>query len=423
MSMYKKSILKNGLRVITSNMPHMESVAIGLWIGVGSRYETKKLSGISHLIEHMLFKGTRKRSADNLKEAIEGVGGTFNAFTGEEETCYLVKLPSKHLELGLDVLSDMVLNPKLSRNELEKEKYVICEEIKMYIDHPGHHVFDILTKTMWPKEALGRSIAGCIESVKSFKREDLTAFMKQYYQPANTVIVATGRIDSGKCINFAKNTFSMNSTKRFPCKLTGKIKKTKQFEFFHKKTQQSHIAFGFYGLKRTDSRIYALALLHIILGGNMSSRLFDRLREKKALCYEISSGIKKYKETGAFIIHAGIANDKISIATEEVLSELREIKKNFVTGDELCRAKEYATGQLLLALEDTASRMIWLGEKIVLEEGASSIRELLKKLKKVTKEEVRDVANVIFNNKNLNFATIGPATEKIKNNLKKALII
>ncbi|MFH1380629.1 MAG: pitrilysin family protein [Candidatus Omnitrophota bacterium] len=421
--MYEKITLKNGLRVVTSSMPHMESVSIGLWIGVGARYETKKLSGVSHLIEHMLFKGTLSRTANELKEAIEGVGGTFNAFTGEEETCFLVKLPSKYLELGLNILSDMVLNPKLDNNELEKEKYVICEEIKMYMDHPGHHVFDILSQTMWPNEALGRPIAGYIESVKSFKREDLTRFMKQYYQPANTVIVAAGRFDTKKCLSFAKNTFSMDSAKRFPCELVGKVEKTKQFEFFHKKTQQSHIAFGFYGFKRSDKRVYALALLHIILGGNMSSRLFDRLREEKALCYEISSGVKKYRETGAFIIHAGIANDKITVATKEVLSELREIKKNLVTSDEICRAKEYATGQLLLALEDTAARMIWLGEKIMLDEGVTSTKELLKLLKKVTKEEIRSAANIIFTDKNLNFATIGPVTEQIKNNLKKALVI
>ena len=422
--MYKIQSLKNGLRVITSSMPHMESVSIGIWIGVGGRYEEKRICGMSHIVEHMLFKGTLSRTANMLKEAIEGVGGSFNAFTGEEVTCFLVKLPSAHTELGLDILSDMVLNPKLDPVELEKEKYVICEEIKMYMDRPGHHVFDILASAMWPNHALGRDIAGYIDTVKSFKREDLIDFKNQYYQPANMSIVATGRLDRGKILSFAKKTFSMHSAGKKPsCELLTKAHKGKNITFLPKNTKQTHIAFGFHSMYRTHKLRYALALLNIILGGNMSSRLFDRLREKMALCYDVSSSVKRYKETGAFVIHAGVDNNKLLETSKAIIRELCDIKENLITPDELCRTKEYSRGQFLLALEDTSSRMIWLGEKIVKEGKAPSVKEIFSNIEKVKAEDIKKTANMVFKSKNLNFATIGPAKDNVKKKLKKLLTV
>ena len=422
--MYKKDALKNGLHVITSHMPHMESVSLGIWIGVGARHEEKRICGISHLMEHMLFKGTTLRTANDLKEAIEGVGGSFNGFTSEEVTCYLVKLPSKHLELGLDVLSDMVLDPQLDPKELEKEKYVICEEIKMYQDQPAHHVFDILAQAMWPDHPLGRPIAGYLDTVKAFKRVDLEEFKKKHYQPANISIVATGRVDRKSVLEFARKTFSMSSLKKsFSSEsVKGKIKGN-DIEFFKKNTKQTHIAFGFHSMNRTHKLRYALALLNIILGGNMSSRLFDRLRERKALCYDISSSVRRYKDTGAFIIHAGVDNNKLLDASKEIIHELIDVKKNDVTADELYRAKEYVGGQLLLALEDTASRMLWLGEKMMTEGGAPPVKELLRKIDKVTAGDIKAAANIVFNKKNLNFATVGPAGENMKKELTKALVL
>ncbi|UCD54918.1 MAG: insulinase family protein [Candidatus Omnitrophota bacterium] len=422
--MYKKYTLKNGLNVVTSYMPHMESVSIGLWIGVGGNYEEKRLSGMSHLIEHMLFKGTQSRTANMLKEAIEGVGGNFNGFTSEELTCYLVKLPAQYMELGLDILSDMVLYPKLDPAELEKEKYVICEEIKMYMDQPGHHVFDILARAMWPDHALGRPIEGYINTIKSFKRDDLTDFSNQYYQPANMSVVATGKIDRRKISGIARKIFSMPSTKkRFLAESTKRIHKGAHVRLFPKNTKQTHLAFGFHGINRFHKLRYALQLLNIILGGNMSSRLFERLRERKALCYEISSGIRSYKDAGAFIIHAGVDNNKLVEASEEIVNELKELKDNSVTPGELYRAKEYYRGQLLLALEDTSSRMLWLGDKIMLEGKAPAIREIFKNIEKIGIEDIKEIVKMIFNRRHLNFATIGPVSAGDKNKLRKVLIL
>lgn len=422
--MYKKDILKNGLKVITSNMRHMESASMGIWIGVGGRYEEKKVCGMSHLIEHMLFKGTTSRTANVLKEAIEGVGGTFNGFTGENETCYLVKLPSAHTELGLDILGDMVLNPKMDPVELEKEKFVICEEIKMYMDQPAHHVFDILAESMWPNHALGRPIAGYVDTVKRFTKEDIINFKDRYYQPANMVIAAAGKIDRKKILKLAKNIFFMPSIKKtFPCKVVGKSHKGARMKFSQKDIKQAHIALGFHSIKRSHKLRYALALLNIILGGNMSSRLFEKLREQMALCYDISSSVKQHKETGAFFIHAGVDNDKFYEAIKGIVRELKDINKNPVRSEELGRAKEYARGQILLAFEDTAARMLWLGEKIISEGKAPSIKEIFRNIDKVTAEEVKKIASMVLRKGNLNFASVGPVKDREKKKLSKVLAL
>jgi len=420
--MYKIKSLKNGLKVITSEMPHMESVAVGLWIGVGGRYEDKASCGISHLIEHMLFKGTESRTANMLKESIEGVGGSFNAFTGEEETCYFVKIPSDYVVLGLEILSDMVLRPGLDPDELEKEKHVICEEIKMYMDQPAHRVFDILGHSMWPNHPLGRPITGYIDTVKKFARKDLVNFRTRYYQPANMSIAVCGRLKRRSILEPIKRIFSMPSKAgKFSYARAKKANKGKGVNFFHKATEQTHVVFGFHSINRTHRLRYALALLNIIFGGNMSSRLFDKLREKMALCYDISSSVRKYAETGAFTVHAGIDNNKILEASTEIIREIRKIKNAPVTADELYRVKEYARGQLRLVLEDTASRMMWLGEKMVLEGRAPRIREIFRGIEKVTAEDIKKAANIIFDKDNMNFAAVGPVGEDVKRKMKRLL--
>ncbi|MFH1594483.1 MAG: pitrilysin family protein [Candidatus Omnitrophota bacterium] len=423
--MYKKVVLKNGLKVIVAEMNHMESVSIGVWIGVGGRYESKKYSGMSHLAEHMLFKGTHARTASMLKEAIEGIGGSFNGFTSEEVTCYLVKLPSVYMELGLDILSDMVLNPQLDAAELEKEKYVICEEIKMYMDLPAQHVLEVLAENMWPNHALGRPIAGSIETVKSFRREDVKSFLESFYQPSNMTVVVAGKIKNrNEAFNSAKKMFAVPARgRRFLDESARVTHKGVGTKIFYKDTKQTHIALGFHSLPRDHKLKYALGLLNIILGGNMSSRLFERLREKKALCYDISSSVKKYKDAGAFVVHAGVDNSKLIEATGEIVHELRDIKRNFVSKDELYRAKEYCRGQLLLALEDTGTRMLWLGEKILQRGKAPSVKEIFMGIDKVSIEDIRGTAKLIFNKRNLNFATIGPAKKTIKKKLKGVLTI
>ncbi|NQT22711.1 MAG: insulinase family protein, partial [Candidatus Omnitrophica bacterium] len=380
MLLYKKKTLDNRLNIVSSPMSHMESVSIGIWIGMGGRYEDKELSGITHFIEHMLFKGTTTRTVSQLKQEIEGVGGHFNAFTSEEVTCYLVKLPARHYMLGLDVLCDMVANPRLSEVDIELEREVIYEEIKMYRDQPASYVHEILASTMWGNHPLGRPLTGTTETVKGIGRKDLVDYKEKFYTPRNISVVATGKMWIHKFLEGVTMRLGPgNQRGKTPHYENFEVKqKQKKLKFHFKSTEQTHIALGFHAPGRKSKDRYTLGLLNIILGGNMSSRLFEELREKRALCYDVSSSLKKYEETGAFFIHAGIDNSKTEVALESIMKELIDLKRNAVSNDELKRAKEYYKGQLLLALEDTSARMLWLGDKVMTKEGIPSVKSILK---------------------------------------------
>lgn len=420
--MHKIHTLDNGLKVVTSNMSGMESAAIGILIGMGGRYEDQKYCGVSHFLEHMLFKGTIKRDAKELKEAIEGVGGHFNGFTAEEVTCYLVKVPSKYMALGLDVLCDMILNPKINEVDLEKERQVILEEIKMYKDQPSSYVYELLAETMWPDHPLGRPLTGFDNTVRATDRKTMFAIKNHYYVPNNIAIVAAGKVDEEKLIKSIEKSFSgkereeINSFDFFKNE-----QNKKRIKVYFKDTEQTQIAIGFHSFGRGDKRRYALNILNIILGGNMSSRLFEELREKKGFCYDISSSVKKYEETGAFTFHAGVDNMKVKSAVKAIMKELSLIKDELVSGDELKRAKEFYKGQLLLALEDTGSRMIWLGDRVMTKQGIPAISKVLKGIEAVTKKDVMEVALEILNTKKMSLACIGPERTLKKINFGRLL--
>lgn len=407
--MNKLYTLPNRLKIVAAPMPHMESVAIGVLVGMGSRYEEKKVCGVSHFIEHMLFKGTKKRDARKLKEEIEGVGGHFNGFTAEDVTCYLVKIPSAHVKLGLDVLHDMVSNPSMDEREIEKEKFVICEEIKMYKDQPASYVHEILAETMWPEHPLGRPLAGSEETVRGVSREILFDVKERYYRADNMAIVIAGKFIESELLPYCRKIFGRKSDvsnavyERFSVQQNARAVK-----LHYKDTEQTHIAIGFHTFGRTSPKRYILNVLNIILGGNMSSRLFEELREKKALCYDVSSSVKKYDDTGAFYIHAGIANEKVAQTLKAMSGELVKIKDQKVSKKELTRAKEFYKGQLLLALEDTGSRMLWLGEKVMTKEGIPPVKDIIKGIDDVSASSVADIANEILSSKRLNIAVIGP---------------
>ncbi|MDI6606695.1 MAG: pitrilysin family protein, partial [Candidatus Omnitrophota bacterium] len=285
---YQKSALDNGLKLVSYNMPQRQSLALGIWIKVGGRFEDAGNKGISHFLEHLLFKGTKKYSCRKIKESIEGVGGTLNAFTSEEVTCYLVKLPAAYQDLALDILSDMVLNPSLPAEEVEKERTVILEEIKMYKDLPQSYVHELLEGLLWPGQPLGMNIAGTFESVAGIKREEISLFRENHYTAPNIVISAAGLLEHEQLLEKIKGMFSSPAKKQLNQFLPAKDKQAKpQLKILHKETEQSHLALGFHSLRRDHPLRYALSLLHIILGANMSSRLFNEVREKRGLAYEI----------------------------------------------------------------------------------------------------------------------------------------
>jgi len=407
--MYKKTILDNGLRVITNSMNQMQSVALGIWIKVGGRYEPHEFKGISHFLEHLAFKGTKKYSCREIKESIEGIGGSLNGFTSEELTCYLVKLPHSYLDLALDILSDMVTNPLLLADDIDKEKTVIIEEIKMYKDLPQSYVYELLDELLWPGHPLGMAISGTIESVSRMTRGDLSSFRGQCYTPLNIIISATGKLEHNKFTDRVKKLFSGLGDKNINTFLPAKEEQNKpQLKLFPKDTEQTHLALGFHSLKRDHPLRYALGLLHIILGANMSSRLFNELREKRGMAYEIGTQIKYFQDTGAFIVHAGIDNHKVNDAIELILKELAEIRNNPVSIDEFKRAKDFYLGQLMLSLEDTLDYMLWIGESTVTLNEVYSLKDIMEKVRKIKRKDIQEISRQIFKQKNLNLALIGP---------------
>lgn len=406
---YKKIILDNGLRIIAHNMSDRASVALGIWIKVGGRYESQDSKGISHFLEHLLFKGSKKYSCRKIKESIEGVGGALNGFTSEELTCYLVKIPASYLELALDILSSMVINPALPTHEIEKEKQVILEEIKMHKDLPQSYVYDLLDALLWPNQPLGASIIGTVDSVSRISREDLHLFKCKYYTPGNIVISVAGALDFSKLTKSVKNIFSRQQRQdNNTFSRVREIQGAPGFKVFHKDTEQTHMALGFHSLARDHSLKHALGILHIILGANMSSRLFNELREKRGLAYDIGTQLRRLEDTGSFIVHAGIDNRKVVKALQVILKELKKVKEKLVAQDEFKRAKEFYKGQLAIGLEDTLEHMFWIGETTATLDKTYSLADIIKEISRIKREDVRAVAKQILQEKKMNLALIGP---------------
>lgn len=420
--MYKKFHAKNGLTVITSRMPQMTSVSLGIWIGVGGRYESTAESGISHLIEHMVFKGTHARTAKELKESIEGIGGAFNGFTSDEATCYMVKVPAKYMKLGMDILTDMVLNAKFSEEDLLREKFVVCEEIKMYRDQPADHVLDLLSQIMWPGNALGRPLTGTSRNVKGFKKNELLKFKNKNYHPNNIAVVAVGKVDPEKVFSYAVSKFQKQKKKKKYLFKTPLIKqKTFHAKFHRGNTKQTYIAIGFPVRKQNIRQRSAMRLMNIIFGGNMSSRLFDELREKQGLCYDIASSYKRHSDIEELQIHAGVDTMKAFRSVVAILDELKKIRDSGVTKDELVRAKEYAKGQFLLAMEGTSTRMLFLGDRFIVHKNIPAVKDILKQIDGVTSDEIHKVCGEIFRASSINLAMIGDSGGKEKDKLKREL--
>lgn len=406
---YPKTVLPNRLRVISAPMPQMESVALGIWMAAGGRYESARLCGISHFLEHLLFKGTVKRSARQIKEAIEGLGGSVNAFTDVEFTCLYARVPARHVRTALEVLMEMVRAPRLAPGDIERERPVILEEIKMYLDMPMQHVQDLLGALMWPRQPLGMYLAGTVESVRRIRRRDLTAYCRRFYTPANLVVAAAGPISHRALVEQVQHAFHgvpPGAAQRFRRALQRQHRPRLQCAV--KETEQTHAALGFHAFPRNHPHVHGLNLLHIILGGNMSSRLFHQVREVRGLAYEIGTQVKRYQDTGAFLISAGVEHRKFTQALRVILGELARVQRQRVTPDEFDRAKEFYTSQLLLALEDTIDHMLWIGEGEMVLGRVTPMAVLLEDIRRVTRDDILRVARQVLAPRHRNLAVIGP---------------
>jgi predicted Zn-dependent peptidase len=413
--MQKRFKLENGLRVAARRLDYAQSVSLGIWISIGSRYEAAGEKGISHFLEHLLFKGSRRYSCRKIKELIEGVGGSLNGFTSEEHTCYLVKIPHRHLPGALDILSDMVINPSLRASDIDKEKTVVLEELKMYRDLPQSYVNELLDGLLWPEQPLGSPVIGTVETVNNISRDSLKYFQKKHYTPANIVVSASGMLDYDSLSGRVKNIFSpLGGFSPNTFSASHQFQNKPRLRVFHKDTEQTHMALGFHALKRDDPLKHALSLLHIILGANMSSRLFNEVREKNGLAYEIGTGVKRYHDTGAFIVHAGIDNRKVPECLDLILRELGKVKKSLVSEGEFRRAKEFYLGQLSLAREDTMEDMLWMGESVSCLDKVFSFSQVAQAVKNISRGDLRLLACRIFKTGLLNLALIGPLAKDEK---------
>jgi len=407
--MYRKSVLKNGLRVVTHEMTDRDSVSVGIWCGTGGRFESDAIKGAAHFLEHIVFKGTRKYSCNEIKMQIEGVGGSLNAFTSEEQTCYLAKVPAAQINKTFDILADMVFCPGIQHEDVEKERGVILEEIKMYYDLPQYFVVEELERLMWPDHPLGKGLAGTIDSVTQLTDQKLKDFHASQYIPNNIAVSACGNIAHQVLVDLArKKTAAYNAGERKSAesfKLSGA---GPRMVFHHRPIEQMHLALGMPGMDHFDLQRYALDVLNVVVGGNMSSRLFDEVREKRGLAYSIYSSAKSFADTGVFMIRSGVENTRITQTLEVVLQELAKIREEGITASEFKRAKKYLTGQLLLGLEDTMEHMLWIGESTMVRDRIRTIDEVMDAIKKVRMDDVQRVAQRIFQPEGMRLAVVGP---------------
>lgn len=411
---YNKKVYPNGLTLLTVPLPDAPSVTVSLFFKVGSRYEQARINGISHFIEHLHFKGSKKYpTAKKLSEAIDSIGGEFNANTGKEHTQYFIRADQKHLYYIFEVLSDMILNPLFDEKEIEREKGVIIEEINMYKDLPQVHVESVFEKNMWSNQPLGRDIAGIAKVIKSISRNDVLNYRKKFYHPSNLLIAVSGNFNQHQLEKLVDEFWIKLPGKKSTAFVKAKEKQNDyKLVLEYKKTEQAHIILGFPAFPMQSKKNIPLKVLSVVLGGGMSSRLFIKIREREGLAYYISASGMTYLDTGAFVISAGLRIDSTARAVDMILQELKEIKKNGITRAELRKAKEYLKGKMALALEDTHEKLDWYLGQVAFLKKIKTPGESIKEIEGVTITDVQKIAKNIMRRKKIVLAAVGPFKNK-----------
>ncbi len=421
-AVYKKTVLPSGLRVVSEELPASKSVSIGIWVNVGSRDELTEENGISHFIEHMAFKGTKKRDARRIAHELESVGGSLNAFTSREQTCYYARILDRHLDRAVDVLADILKNSLFDPQELEKEKKVILEEIKDVEDSPADWVHDLFAENIWKDHPLGKPIIGRRDRIKSFDRSRLLFYQSSKYLAEQTVVAASGNVSHSRLVNLvrAKLVFpsangAMPLNRFAPGETGGRSVKSKE-------TSQAHVCLGVPSASCKDRRRYACLILNTVLGGGMSSRLFQKVREEKALAYSIYSYHDFYEDTGILGIYLATSPEQVAPAVDLVLDELAKIKSGKLSRSEMVSAKEQLKGNLVLGLESTSSRMnrlarneLFLGEYV-------SLKKALEAIDAVKPSEVAEQANALFSEKRFSASLLGSLDSEVLNKIDWAKI-
>ncbi len=408
-SMYQRTVLENGLRILTCNIPHNRSVSMAVLVGAGSRYEPDEVAGVSHFLEHLLFKGTRYwPTAKAVSEEVEGVGGIINASTDREMTVFWCKVASPHFQRNLSLLADMVLHPLLDPGELEKERQVVLEEINMTNDYPSYRADMLIDQALWPNQPMGRDVAGTRESILAFTRQQVVDYRDRQYTPGNTVVAVAGNISHQEALSFLEEQFGEwvpgEPLAMRPVEIhnDGPLVLMEQ-----RKSEQAHVCIGLPGFPLSHPHRYALNLLSVILGEGMSSRLHLELRENQGLAYDVHSTVASFSDCGALVVYCGVEPKNCQRAIGAILKELNGLRDG-VPQEELTKAKELSKGRLLLRMEDSRSVAMWMGGQEILLGEVRTPDEVVEIVDAITPEEVKQVAQEVIREEKLNLVIVGP---------------
>jgi predicted Zn-dependent peptidase len=403
----RREVLPNGLTIITEEMKHIRSISIGIWIKTGSRDENLEWNGISHFVEHMVFKGTERRSAEEIARQVDSIGGNIDAFTAKECISFSIKVLDEHLPIALDVLSDLVLNPTFAAPDITRERGVILEEIKMDEDNPDYLVHEIFTQNFWKDHPLGRPILGTRDTVKRFERVPVVDFYGERFSPGNMIIAAAGYLDHARFVELAAKHFeamkpATNGFHSPPPKIVPKIILRNK-----KSLEQVQICVGVPSYPITHEKRHSSYILNTLLGGGMSSRLFQNIRERQGLAYAIYSDLNPYRDTGCLSIYAGTSRESAIKVVESIVSEFQKLKSERVPEDELRRSKDQLKGSLMLSLESSTARMSNLARQEMYFDRFYSLDALIAKIESVTAEELHELANQFFQTENVAVTILG----------------
>ena len=412
MVMYDKSVLDNGLRIITSTMPYSRSVCLAILVGTGSCHESEEEAGISHFAEHLFFKGTQRRpTSKEITQDIEGVGGVINGATDKELTIYWCKVATPHFPIAIDVLSDLLLNSRFDSKEIERERRIISEEINMNMDLPQQRISTLIDELLWPEQPLGREVIGYRKTISSITRKQILNYVARRYIPNNTVISIAGNIHHKEAVAQIETLFSKWTVGKLT---TDYITNDKQAEaklcIEPRDIEQVHLCIAVHGFSRSHPQRFTLDLLNTVLGGGMSSRLFTEIREHRGLAYDISSYTEHFLKSGSFAIYAGVDPQKIENAVAAILNEMSKIKQG-ILANELIRAKELSKGRLYLRFEDSQNVALWYGSQEILMREILDIDDVISIVDAITIDELKEVAEEIITDSSLNLAVTGPVKE------------
>lgn len=405
--MYQKSVLPNGIRVVSETIPYVKSVTLGVWIATGSRFEADHNHGVSHFIEHLMFKGTTRRSAKDIAETVDAVGGQLNAFTAKECTCYYLKVLDSHTDLAMDILSDMLLASKFLDEDIERERQVVLEEVHMYEDSPDELVHDIHLDRIWPNHPLGRNILGTLQSIEKFNSELVKEYYRDFYTPDNMVIAAAGNIAHEDLIKLAERYFSKLQGKKKNIAIASPVY-TQAQTIINKDIEQVHVCLGTMSVPQDHPDIYPVHVMNNILGGGISSRLFQSIREERGLAYSIYSYQNNYRDSGLLTIYAGTRPSNINQVLNLIMENLQDLKTRGIAEQELIKSKEQIKGSLLLGLESSSSRMSRIGKMEVTLGKFVSLDEVVAKIDRVTLTQVNQMLQQMFTTEKMCLTALGP---------------